>query len=788
MPTPSAEHRVFGRAQWIWPESPNWDLVNGYALFRKRFKLAKVPTKAPLFITADQSYRLYVNGRHVARGPARGYQENWPYDQVDVSSYLQKGYNLIAVRAYNPGFSTFRYLSKTWAGLLVAARWGDFELNTGSDWKCIRQPGIRRDTVVASLQLFPQEHADLRITPTDWTADDFDDQSWLKPACRAWNTAPWFSLEARDIPMLDERDMRPALVVGENAGKCAAGFRETRDVVTLRQTEDRAHRPTGQTAAPASLSIPSTGKNRFHSVLLDFGKTVVGSLDLRTGAALGGEIVDLHMVETIDHDTLTPHQRIPLHNRVAIGDRVTLRAGDNHHAFFHIAGFRYLMLVVRDSHAPLSIDLTLNWVGYPLPHKGAFHSSDTALDRIWQACAWTQQSCSLDAYVDTPWREQVQWWGDARVQAWNTFHLNGDTRLFRRGIAQIAQQTTPDGVTYGHAPTMAHNCILPDFTLIWMLTLWDYYWQTGSTEVFERHLSTVDGALDYFRAHTDEASGLITCDTRFWLFLDWTGLFKDGAPALYNLWLLIALEKMAELHRRSGNSTKAKPFQAWAARLRVALGHLINADGLMRDGIDRKGRIVDETSIHSQTLALAAGIKGIDADAALGRIILPWLRGETQPKAKPSAYWITYVYTLLIERGLGAEVVAHIREKWAAMAEYGSTWEDFAPELGRHSHSHAWSAHPLYHLMQTAGGIRQSGPAWESVVFEPILHGDAGGATIPSPKGKIVGAWKRDIKTGAVRVSLSLPRGVTARVRLPGLPGETVTGRRAWRFKPAADR
>ena len=79
--------------------------------------------------------------------------------------------------------------------------------------------------------------------------------------------------------------------------------------------------------------------------------------------------------------------------------------------------------------------------------------------------------CSLDAFVDTPWREQAQWWGDARVQAWNVFHLNGDTQLFRRGIAQIAAQTLPNGLTYGHAPTMAHECILPDFTLIWLITL-----------------------------------------------------------------------------------------------------------------------------------------------------------------------------------------------------------------------------------------------------------------------------------------------------------------------------
>ncbi len=51
-------------------------------------------------------------------------------------------------------------------------------------------------------------------------------------------------------------------------------------------------------------------------------------------------------------------------------------------------------------------------------------------------------------------------------------------------------------------PRVKHSCILPDFTLIWMLTLWDYYWQTGSTEPLLTHHTTVQNALNYFRAHT----------------------------------------------------------------------------------------------------------------------------------------------------------------------------------------------------------------------------------------------------------------------------------------------
>lgn len=105
----------FENSLWIWPEHHKWDLLNSYALFRKSFELPRVPAKAPLFITADQSYQLYVNGVYVCRGPARGFQKHWPYDEVDVCAHLRKGRNVIAVRAHNPGFSNFQYLTEGYA-------------------------------------------------------------------------------------------------------------------------------------------------------------------------------------------------------------------------------------------------------------------------------------------------------------------------------------------------------------------------------------------------------------------------------------------------------------------------------------------------------------------------------------------------------------------------------------------------------------------------------------------------------------------------------------------------
>lgn len=767
MPSP------FTRASWIWPDLHYWDIHNGFALFRKRFDLPAVPAVAPLFITADQSYRLYVNGRFIGRGPARGFQAAWPYDEIDLAPFLHVGTNLIAVRAYHPGRSTFQYTTQGFAGLLVAAQWGDFSLVSDASWKSIRQHSTRRDTVQSSLQLFDQEHIDLRQESGDWTSLDFADEAWSVPSQHAWNGAPWFNLESRNIPALDERTFAPVAVLGTHAGTSASGYAAVRDVVALRMREDRSHSPGHRDFTP--LHVEACGRGEFRSYLFDFGRTVVGNLVFTVRGAAGDEIIDTHLGETLDTATLTIDQAANAHSRMAFGDRLICRPGDQHHRFHHHYGFRYLEVTVREATRDFHFDVALDWIGYPLGRAGAFESSDRQLVKIWEACAWTQRCCSLDAYVDTPWREQAQWWGDARVQAWNTFHLSGDARLFRRGIAQIAAQTTPDGLTYGHAPTVAHTCILPDFTVIWLLTLWDYYWQTGSTEPLLTHRDTIRRALTYFEKHTNPSTGLVEYDARFWLFLDWTDLFKDGAPAIYNLWLLLALQKLAELHRIAGLTDEAAPLDAWADRLSSALSRLVNTDGLMRDGMDRAGNIVADTSLHAQVLALAAGVKGVDVHATDTRLLLPFIREEFTPKAYPSAYWITYIFSALAERGHGAAVVAFIRKHWAAMADYGTTWENFAPKRGDESHSHAWSAHPLFHLMQTIGGVVQTAPAWREISFRPVFVGDHARTVVPTPHGPITAEWQRT-SAALIDVRLDLPLGIRAQVHLPGNAPASVSG------------
>ena len=119
----------------------------------------------------------------------------------------------------------------------------------------------------------------------------------------------------------------------------------------------------------------------------------------------------------------------------------------SHRMFFAVQGARYIVLVLRNTDRELQIRVTWRTAEYPFAMRGKFFTSDSGLNAIYELCRHTQQICSADAYMDTPWREQGQWWGDARIQARNTFFLDGDVRLLRRGSRSIAGQKTRFGLT-----------------------------------------------------------------------------------------------------------------------------------------------------------------------------------------------------------------------------------------------------------------------------------------------------------------------------------------------------
>ena len=759
-----------------------------YADFRHDFRIGRKNGPARIAITADQCYMLYFNGEYVGRGPARGYQWSWPYDEYDLSGKVRAGHNWISVRVYNAGRSTCQYLHQSAYGMICAGEVWGHKILSGEGWMGRISQSNRRDTTRLSVELNYQEWMDARVDDQDWIRSARCPAGWKSPAVkRLFGCMPWHSLEPRGIPNLSNAVLAYQRVVTKGVGRCDAQYK-TDSNLTLPWFRELEHLKWERTdESGGSTVIPAAGKGELKAAVFDLGRPAVGTLIVEAEGAKGGEIVDFFFCEVLSADG-RPALTDPRVGRMAMSARLILRKGRMRHEFFQMIGHRYVAVIARETRHGLKIKPRLRETVYPMEIKGAFKSGDKELNNIYRICKQTQQVCSLDSYVDTPWREQAQWWGDARVQAWNTFHLSGDPRLLARGIRSIARQEVPNGLTYGHAPTVAHGCILPDFSLIWILTIWDYYYQTGETGLFKEQYGRLKRVLNYFRTEGRSRNGLLRFDRRYWLFLDWSDLYREGNPALLNLWYILALEKTAELACLAGmRREQAELSKEYCAHCRkVITAFWDKKEGMFCDGLTEDGKRVGHYSIHTQTLAILCGLQTSWQKGMIEKSLLPYARGDEIPGAKPSSYWVTYVYEVLKRSGYGAEVARHIHQKWAPMIPYGGTWERFNihnsiynMQFGYQSVTHAWAAHPLYHLAGTLGGVLQKSVGWKEIIFRPVIMPEYKFAEtiVPTPQGKIHSAWK--VNGDEAEVKLDLPSGIEADVILPGVK-EQITGKKKW--------
>jgi hypothetical protein len=552
----------------------------------------------------------------------------------------------------------------------------------------------------------------------------------------------------------------------------------------------------GDSDADAGVfSLPPAGRGRFKALVLDMGETVVGPVSLAVSGGHSGEVLDLLFFEMLDGQC-GPVIPFPAFCEVSLANRLVLRTGETDCDFFHLLGFRYILVSAHESMSEISVRLVVNDTGYPYRETGGFTCSDPLLNDIWKVCRRTEEVCSLDTYVDTPWREQTQWWGDCNVQFRNTLTMDWDPRLMKRGLESIIRQRVPNGLTYGHAPTMAHQCILPDYSLSWLVFLYDYWSRTGDLSVFLNHQVEIEGILGYFVSEAPRYRGLLAFDRRYWLFLDWSNLQKDGAPTLFSMWYLHTLRLTAVMFHRAGQDGKAKELelQAETMKQRIETLSFDAGEGLFHDGYNAAGEKLTTRSVHVQTMAMMLDIMPEYHKTMLEKSLVPYLRGLSVGGPRPSAYWATYVLSVAREHGFQALVLDFIKRKWQPMVAHGTTFEVFGPEekivtedhfesinadWGNFSASHAWTAHPMFHLTEMLGGVTEVPEDQGIVNFRPWF---SPGLTmvdvaVPHSRGIIHASWRRTGKN--IVVKLSLPSGVQARVGIPNHEG-IVEGSVGW--------
>src|SRR5207249_4898009 len=109
--------------------------------------------------------------------------------------------------------------------------------------------------------------------------------------------------------------------------------------------------------------------------------------------------------------------------------------------------WRYLQLDIQTHDQPLQLLRLSSWfTAFPFQQRARFVSDDPALSSIWEVGWRTARLDAHETYMDTPYWEQLQYVGDARIQALISYVAAGDDRLAKQAIEAFDDSRFRDGV------------------------------------------------------------------------------------------------------------------------------------------------------------------------------------------------------------------------------------------------------------------------------------------------------------------------------------------------------
>lgn len=747
------------KAIWIGPGPElRADVMAGSFFVRKRFKTDDPARFRRVYVCADSQYKLWVNGKAAAFGPARFDPMHQVYDTLDLSDLIVPGENVIAVQVMCWGEKTsenpFHLMSIKPAFLLESA-----DVSTDATWRVLISAGHATAGALAPRKELGGtagnwfEKVDARQVPPDWMLASFEDDGWPMAhriarveirGERADTSTPW-EVIARAIP---GPEMKPA----EQARALQSGVVEDRDSelpFTVDVTPDGA-------APTLPVTFPGDGKVRY--LVFDAGRDVNAFVNLDLEASAGAQ-VEVMYAETPSLNGARG-RRDQLEDKRVEGCCDVYIARDGRQVFepFLHRTFWYVRVAVK-SDAPVTIHgLRLNWAGYPFTERGSFHCSDPTLDRIWQMGWYTQRMCAFDTYYDCPYFERLQYAGDTRIQALVSYYASGDARLAANAIRQLHASVIPEGLTRSRYPTNVFQ-VIPGYSLCWVQMLEDYYQHTGDISLVHECANVVQSVLRCYEDHRN-ARGFIS-DMPYWNFYDWT-YEHSGVPdahkencTLSTIHYKGTLDAAARLFDALGEPEQAALYRAHAEEIRDRVNAQAwnEQEGLYTDGIETKA-----LSQHVNTFAVLYGIADAQRTARIAKRLFddPALRGTT-------FYFAHYLHEAAIKLGQPERILQDL-ERWKLMLDAGtSTWWE-TPENPR-SECHAWSATPTYRLMAEVLGVKPETPGFARVTVQPVTLGLAfAEGVVPTPHGDIRVRWDSAPK---FTLKLTIPEGVTADVTLP---------------------
>ncbi|MBR5869868.1 MAG: hypothetical protein IKZ09_02420 [Clostridia bacterium] len=529
-----------------------------------------------LRMTGSTVYRLFVNGKIVTYGPARGPKYFHRVDELNLTPYLTDGENILVFEV--AGYNVNNYYTMDQPSFFQAEILCDNEIVA---WTA-PEGGMPCDVVTERVQKVQKF-------------------SFQRPFVEAW---------------------RMGAAYAESFGKMTTGR------TPLEQVEDKVYLPR-RVPFPSLTKLPAlqlVGRGSFTVNEVNAGNWHNRSLNDISPRLKGYPKNELEMVLSADFSAMEFHceeqEVVAVPEMIALGEgrfatvklycnqtgfigmhvkakkrttlyitfdelfdgdvntwrmgcvnivRYDLEAGEYDLLTMEPFTMQYIKAVVASGEAEIS---DIHLIEYAAPEKGfvEYHSENEKFLKIWEAAIQTYRQNAVDLYTDCPCRERAGWLCDSYWTARVEYALTGkcvvEKNFLENFLLPDSFEYMPKGMFPMCYPSDHYNeNYIPNWAMWLVMELREYLDRSGDREMIDAFRDKLYDLVEFFKQYINEDGLLENLDK--WVFVEWSKAndLVAGVNFPSNMLYAACLEAIGDMYDDPALKAQAEAMRETIRRL-----------------------------------------------------------------------------------------------------------------------------------------------------------------------------------------------------------------------------
>jgi len=733
-------------------------------LLRKNFRIDNQIKQACVYVTALGEYELYINskrvGDHILAPEWTDYSIRTQYQTYDITDLLTQGENVIGamlgdgwyIGYMGPGsipgrFNCYGVIPRFLLQMSIITSDGiTREIITDSDWKLFEDGPIERS------DHFKGEIYNAQKEKKGWNSPGYDDSNWA-------NASVDDSISTQLVAQMNE----PIRIVKE--------------------------------FHPISITEPEPGV-----FIFNLGQNIAGRCRIR----LGGATCEPNATVILRHgEILNPDGTLYTANlRTAKAtDRFILNGTEERefepHFTYH--GFQYVEVKgLKPGIKPKLDMITACVIASDSRVVGAFESSDSMLNKLWENIFWTQRDNMISVPTDCPQRdERMGWMGDAQVFS-QTSNYNMDMAAFYTKFIQDMQDEQWQDGRYPQYIPFPEVLIEKDIPLgvgspAWsdagLIIPWDLYLNYNDKRIIKEHYESAKKFIDFIYSKNKNLRWIRFTGANYGDWLNGDTIQSEGYPKygasipktlFATAYFAHSTELLSNMAKLLGLDDDYEKYSDLAGQIKDKLiSRFVEEDGRIKGNTQAGYALLLHFNLLPEELRSKAAAHLIDAIQKYdGRISTGFCTTLPMMLELTKMGYNDVAYELLLSRKFPS---------WFYMIDQGATtmwerWDGYVEgrgfqtvEMNSFNHYSIGAVGEWIYRVILGINLDEENPGYKHVILKPKPGGGLNWAKgyYESIHGKITSRWK--IEDGELTYELEIPVNITATVYLPSESVETTT-------------